>query len=94
MKKRIGLFTSRAKIKKGAATTSTCYVEVDDVAELSAKLAELGATRLGLLLRDRLGTTSIEGKMFPLAELKAEHLDWLTEKPKEFQTRGLFFENK
>lgn len=94
MKKRIGLFTSRTKIKKGAPTTSTCYVEVDDVAELTAKLADLGATNLGLLCRDRLGATSIEGKMFPVSELKPAHLDWLTEKPKEFQTRGLYFDTK
>ena len=94
MKKRIGLFTPRAKIKKGFSTTTTTYVEVEDVAELAAKLSGLGATRLGLLCRDRLGATSIEGKMFPASDLKSAHIDWLTEKPKEFQTRGLFYEIK
>ena len=94
MKTRIGLFTSKARVKKGAATTTTTYVEVDDVAELTAKLSALGATRIGLLQRDRLGTTSNEGKMFPVSELKPEHLGWLTEEPKEFQTGGLFYETR
>ena len=94
MKKRIGLFASKSKIRKGAATTNTCYVEVDDVAELTAKLSDLGATKLGLLCRDRLGATSLEGKMFPASDLTQAHLDWLVEKPKEFQTRGLFLETK
>lgn len=92
MKQRIGLFTPAKKKKKGGATTSATYVEVSTLTELTEKLASLGAKRVGLLLRERTGTTKLEGKMVAPSELGAEHLKWLLEKPAEFQTRGLFYE--
>lgn len=93
MKKRIGLFTpKKGRIKKGEATTTTSVVEVATLPELTAKLAELGAKRVGLLHRDRVGTTRLEGAMMAPADLKPEHLDWLTAASGQFETRGLFFE--
>lgn len=66
--------------------------EVADAADLVGKLSELGATRAGLMRRDRDGTTHLEGEMFAPAKLGPVHLTWLTEKPAEFQTRGLFYD--
>ncbi len=93
-KQRIGLFTPKASFskKKDAATTTTTYVEVATVVELGEALNKLGAKRVGLLKKDRLGATSLEGKMFEVASLKAEHLTWVTEKAPSFETRGLFYE--
>ena len=90
---RIGLFTTRERKKTGQSSTVTLYVEASTPAELSARLAELGAKRAGLLKRDRTGTTSLEGKMFAPSEVTEQHLAWLAEKPAEFQTRGVFFEH-
>jgi hypothetical protein len=93
MKTRIGLFTpKRHPHKKGEATTTTTYVEIDALADLAAKLAELGIKQIGLLRRDRSGATHIEGTMFPASELKPETLAWLTAKSAEFETRGLYCE--
>ncbi|MEO5960831.1 MAG: hypothetical protein ABIR80_17110 [Opitutaceae bacterium] len=93
MKKRIGLFTSKnTKKKHDATTTTTSHVEVDTVAELTAKLTQLGAQRVGLLRRDRLGATHLEGEMMAATDLKVAHLDWITGKAPEFETRGLFYE--
>lgn len=94
MNKRIGLFTPVARKKKGGPTTTTTYVEVDKAADLAVKLVALGAKRVGLLCRDRLGTTRMEGSMFSVTELKDEHLDWASAKPPEFETRGIFYDSK
>jgi hypothetical protein len=93
MKTRIGLFTpKKSRRKKGEASTTTSYVEIETVSDLSAKLADLGAKKVGLLRRDRLGATHLEGKMIPAAELNDGHVKWLTAKSAEFETRGLFYE--
>jgi hypothetical protein len=94
MKKRIGLFTPTAKARKRGPTTAASYVEIIAAAELQEKLAKLGAQRVGLLCRDRLGTTRIEGAMFSVKDLKDEHVDWVTEKASHFETRGIFYEAK
>lgn len=89
---RIGLFTRRAKKKAGQASSTATYIEVSSHTEISAKLAELGAKEVGLLCRDRTGNTTLEGEMFKVADLKASHFEWLSAKPAEFQTRGLFYD--
>ncbi|MDO8540612.1 MAG: hypothetical protein Q7S40_09280 [Opitutaceae bacterium] len=94
MKKRIGLFTPVARKKKNGPTTTTSYVEVSAAAELAEKLTALGAKRVGLLCRDRLGTTRMEGSMFAVGDLKDEHVDWVTTKAPEFETRGIFYDAK
>lgn len=92
MSYRIGLFTeAKQKKKKTGRTSTNVYVDVNTVADLAAKLAELGAQEVGQLLRDRTGGTSLEGKMFPVAELSAKHLEWVVAKPAEFQTRAFFY---
>ena len=90
---RIGLFTTRERKKQGQSSTVTSYVDVNTSKELSAKLSELGAKRVGMLLRDRTGTTKLEGAMFAPNEITAQHMAWLAEKPAEFQTRAVFFEH-
>ena len=93
MSKRIGLFTPKnSRRKKGDTTTTASYVDVDSVSDLAAKLTQLGAKRVGLLRRDRLGVTHNEGAMFPIADLRPSHLEWVTGKAEEFQTRGLYYE--
>ena len=92
MTQRIGLFTPNKRKKKGSATTTTTYVEVTDSADLVNKLTGLGAKRVGLLCRDRTGTTRLEGEMFSPTDMGDKHLTWLTAKPEEFETRGLFYE--
>jgi hypothetical protein len=95
MKKRIGLFTSRKfPKKKDDTTTTTSYVEVDTPAELAAKLTALGAKRIGLLRRDRLGETHLEGEMFSPSDLTARQVDWLAGVAPQFETRGLFYEGR
>ncbi len=94
MNKRIGLFTPIARQKKDGPTTTTTYVEVSTAAELGAKLAALGAKRVGLLCRDRFGTTRLEGTMFAVADLKDEHVEWASAKSTDFETRGLFYDAK
>lgn len=94
MNKRIGLFTPVARKKKNAPTTTTSYVEITTAKDLVTKLVALGAKRVGLLRRDRLGTTQMEGTMFPVSDLKDEHVDWAAAKTKEFETRGLFYDEK
>jgi hypothetical protein len=91
---RIGLFTPATHAKKGSPTTTTTYVEVVEIADLAEKLKGLGAKRVGLLKRDRLGTTQLEGSMFTLDQLKPEHLTWVSTKPAEFETRGIFYDSK
>ncbi len=92
MTTRIGLFTHAKKQKQGSRTTSNIYVDIDSLGTLSSKLNELGARQVGLMCRDRTGTTRLEGQMFPVADLKETHLTWLSEKPEQFATRALFFE--
>ncbi len=91
MSYRIGLFTDAKRRKKTGKSTSNIYVDVDTLKDLAAKLAELGAVEVGLLCRHRTGDTTLEGEMFPVAGLGEKHLKWLTDKPAEFQTRGLFY---
>ena len=50
MKTRIGLVTTKAM---GRSTTT--FVEVADVKELGAELAKIGAKRVALFWRDRIG---------------------------------------
>jgi hypothetical protein len=94
MKSRIGLFTPAAPKpgkKKGESTTAS-YVEVETLAELSAALAKLNAKQVALFWRDNVGAGHVEGAMFPLASLGADHLQWVTAKTETFQMRGLFYE--
>ena len=93
-KKRIGLFTPAAATRKKGEreTTKSSYVEVTNAADLAAKLTSLGAKRVGLLCRDRLGTTRMEGEMFPVSGLKDSHVEWVTTEPPEFETRGIFYD--
>jgi hypothetical protein len=90
---RIALYTPRKRRKKGQTSTTTSYVEVGTAQELSAKLVALGAKRVGLLRRDRAGETKEEGEMFAPSALTAKHLTWLTAEPKEFEIRGLFYDD-
>jgi hypothetical protein len=92
MTTRIGLFTPRKKRKKGQSSTVTMYVEITTPAELAEKVIGLGGKRAGLICRDRAGNTEVQGEMFAPAALSAKHLEWLTAKPEEFQTRGLFYD--
>jgi hypothetical protein len=89
---RIGLFTPRKRRKKGQSSTVTTYVEVVTAEELSAKLAGLGAKRVGLIRRDRAGEATAEGEMLPPGALAAKHLKWLSAQPEEFETRGLYYD--
>lgn len=95
MSKRIGLFTDigagTKKKNQSARTTTTSYVEVETAKDLADKLAALGATKVGLLRRDRLGESHLEGAMLAPTELKDSHLEWLAAKPEQFETRGLFY---
>ena len=92
--KRIGLFTENSAKKKKATTTVTSYVDVATAQDLITKLVELGAKRVGLLRRDRLGATHLEGAMLPPTGLKPEHMEWVTAKPDQFETRGIFYATK
>lgn len=92
MTHRIGLFTQRQKTKSGQPSTVATYVDVADAAQLVSKLNELGAARAGLMRRDRDGTTHLEGDMFTPPQLGKLQFTWLTDKPTEFQTRGLFYD--
>jgi hypothetical protein len=94
MKSRIGLFTPVARRKKGGPTTTTSYVDVSAANELTEKLGALGAKRAGLLCRDRFGTTRLEGKMMNVSELTDEHIKWVTAKSPDFETRGIYYDNK
>src|SRR4051812_8343378 len=91
MSKRIGLFTENAAKKKKGTTTVTSYVDVATAQDLITKLVGLGAKKVGLLRRDRLGSTHLEGTMLSPTDLKAEHVDWLTAKSEQFETRGVFY---
>jgi hypothetical protein len=92
MTTRIGLFTHREKKKKGLPSTDATYVDVATAAELAAKIIALGGKRVGLMRRERDGTTKLEGEMFEPAKINAVHLEWLSAKPEEFQTRGVFYD--
>jgi hypothetical protein len=97
MNKRIGLFTELGPQKKKAATTRTTsasYVDVGTAKDLVEKLQGLGARQVGLLRRDRLGVTHLEGKMLQPADISDTHLEWLTAKPEGFETRGIYYATK
>ncbi|HUR59054.1 MAG TPA: hypothetical protein VM029_15170 [Opitutaceae bacterium] len=94
MNKRIGLFTEAAKKKKNGPTTTASYVDIIAAADLTEKLVTLGAKKVALLRKDRLGTTHIEGKMFSVSELKDEHVTWVTARPEHFETRGIYYAAK
>jgi hypothetical protein len=92
MSQRIGLFTELGTPnKKSARTTSASYVDIETAKDLADKLAGLGAKKCGLLRRDRLGETHLEGAMLAPTDLKDEHLTWLTAKPDQFETRGVYY---
>jgi len=94
MNKRIGLFTeigSQKKKNRTARTTTASYVDVSTAQDLVEKLQGLGAKQVGLLRRDRLGETHLEGKMLQPAELNDTHLEWLTAKADGFETRGVYY---
>jgi hypothetical protein len=93
MKKRIGLFSpAPQKKKKGGPSTSTSYVEVENAAELAAELTTRGAKRVGLLCKDRLGSTRMEGAMFTVADLKDQHIEWVMAKAPQFETRAIYYD--
>jgi hypothetical protein len=92
MTTRIGLFTHQDRKKKGLPSTVATYVDVATAAELAAKIIELGAKRAGMMRRDRDGNTQLEGEMFEPTKLNAVHLEWLSAKPADFQTRGVFYD--
>jgi hypothetical protein len=92
MTTRIGLFTHRLRRKKGQSSTVATHVDVDTSAELIAKLIELGAKRVGMMRKNRVGKTHLEGEMFEPAKINAVHFEWLAAKPPEFQTRGVFYD--
>jgi hypothetical protein len=92
MTTRIGLFTPRQKRKKGQTSTVTTYVEIATPAELADQITGLGGKRVGLISRDRDGNTEVQGDLFAPDALTAKHLAWITAKPAEFQTRGLFYD--
>jgi hypothetical protein len=97
MNKRIGLFTDIGAQKKKNATTRTTtasYVDVASAKDLVEKLVGLGANKVGLLRRDRLGTTHLEGKMLSPSELNDSHVEWLTAKAEGFETRGVYYATK
>ena len=95
MNKRIGLFTENAAKKKaGRRTTDASYVEVDGAKDLIEKLAGLGAKKVGLLRRDRNGTTHMEGAMLAPDGLDESHIKWLTAKPETFEIRGVYYTKK
>ncbi|HVU25470.1 MAG TPA: hypothetical protein VHE13_15185 [Opitutus sp.] len=78
MKKRIGLLTTQS-----FGRSLTHYVEVASVAELKAELEKLGARRIALHWRDRIGDGHTEGDIMPLESLTQAHLDWVTTAPKD-----------
>ena len=89
---RIALYTPRKRRKKGQTSTTTSYVEVDSAQDLSTKLLALGAKRVGLIRRDRAGETKAEGDLFAPSAITAKHLNWLKADPKEFEIRGLYYD--
>jgi len=78
MKKRVGLLTTQS-----FGRSLTHYVDVADVAELKSELAKLGARRVALHWRDRIGDGHTEGEIMPLDALTAAHLDWIANAPKD-----------
>jgi hypothetical protein len=92
MSQRIGLFTELGTPnKRSARTTSASYVDIENAKDLADKLVGLGAKKFGLLRRDRLGETHLEGAMLAPTEVKDDHLKWLTAKPDQFETRGVYY---
>jgi hypothetical protein len=92
MSQRIGLFTELGTPnKKSARTTSASYVDIETAKDLADKLVGLGAKKVGLLRRDRLGETHLEGAMLAPTDLKDEQLKWLAAKPDQFETRGVYY---
>jgi len=88
MKKRIGLVTT-----KGMGRSTTTFVEVADLKDLGAELAKIGAKRVALFWRDRIGDGHTEGEPLAAADLKDTHFAWLTTQPKDGM-RGLFCDTK
>lgn len=86
MKTRIGLVTARLM---GRSVTK--FVEVANVEELGAAITKLGATRVVLYWRDRIGDGHVEGKPFAVSELTDKHFAWAADQPKDGM-RGLFCE--
>ena len=83
MKTRIGLITSKSPSAKpasakSASKTATTFVEAANTAELAAELTKLGAKRVGLYWRDRVGDGHLEGETFPVEKLADTHFEWVT----------------
>lgn len=78
MKKRVGLLTTQS-----FGRSLTHYVEVADLAELKAELAKLGARRVALHWRDRIGDGHTEGEIMPVDALTPAHLEWVLGAPKD-----------
>jgi len=88
MKTRIGLVTTKAM-----GRSSTSFVEVEGLKELSAELTKIGAKRVALFWRDRIGDGHVEGEPFAVADLKDTHFTWVSTHPKDGM-RGLFCDTK
>ena len=88
MKTRIGLVTARLM---GRSVTK--FVEVTDTAELAAAITKLGATRVVLYWRDRIGDGHVEGKPFTVSALTDKHFAWAADQTKDGM-RGLFCETE
>ena len=86
MKNRIGLVTT-----KPLGRSTTKFIEVTDLKELSAELTKAGAKRVALFWRDRIGDGHVEGEPFPVAKLDETHFTWVTTQPKD-ATRALFYD--
>ena len=89
---RIGLFTpSDVKFRKSLISTYATHVDVNTAADVIKELEQLGAKQVGLFWRDNASAGHMEGDLFPVANLKQEHLDWVGGKGDQYQLRGLFY---
>jgi hypothetical protein len=92
MPHRIALYTElERKPKHTKKTTTTRFVEVDDAKSLITQLGALGAKRVGLLRRDRFGTSHLEGEEMAVDQLTDKHIAWVGSKAPEFESRGVFY---
>lgn len=92
MPRRIALYTELdRKPKHTKKTTTASFVEVAVAKSLVVQLAALGAKKVGLLRRDRFGTSHLEGEVMAVDQLADAHLAWLGGKAADFESRGLFY---
>ena len=97
MTQRIGLITAQSPAakparSKSASKTTTTFVEVASTAELAAELAKVGAQKVALYWRDRVGDGHLEGETFPLAKLADTHFAWVTAKSAD--VRAIYYDAK